>query len=123
MLLGRPRALGKAPPTFQGPLWVGQPGEGGSLGEVPLDPLVGAGSCVDLWGWGRAAEPGSRDSQACTGLGGRRGAAATPQDREAPVGSHRPAGAQKQRQAALGVSTRGKKTSLTEGACGVGRKA
>ena len=53
MLPGRPRVLGKTPPTFQGPLWVGQPGEGGSLREVPLEPLVRTGSFADLWGWGR----------------------------------------------------------------------
>ena len=109
VLLGRPRALGKAPPTFQGPLWVGQPGEGGSLGEVPLDPLVGAGSFVDLWGWGRAAEPGVPGRPGLHGLG-----------RAERSGSHptrpRGVGARKQRQAALGVSTRCKKTPLTEGA-------
>lgn len=46
--MGQLRVLGKAPPTFQGPLWVGQPGEGGSLREVPLEPLLHAGSFADL---------------------------------------------------------------------------
>lgn len=56
--------LGKAPPTFQGPLWVGQPGEGGSLGEVPPEPLVCTGSFADLWegdrllSWGCEGSPG-----------------------------------------------------------------
>lgn len=58
MLLGQPRVLGKAPPTFQGPLWVGQPGEGSSLGEVPLEPLICAGSFADLWEGGQVAELG-----------------------------------------------------------------
>lgn len=74
VLLGQPRAPGKAPPTFQGPLWVGQPGEGGSLGEAPPDPLLRVGSFVDLWGWRRVAEAGvpgmPRPAWAWVGRGG-----------------------------------------------------
>lgn len=110
VLLGQPRAPGKAPPTFQGPLWVGQPGEGGSLGEAPPDPLLRVGSFVDLWWWRRVAEAGvlgtPRPAWAWVGRGG---AAAIPQDPEAPEGSHGRAGVRKQRQTVLGVSTRCKK--------------
>lgn len=50
VLMGQPRVLDEAPRTFQSPLWVGQPREGRSLGKVPLEPLVRAGSFTDLWG-------------------------------------------------------------------------
>lgn len=56
--------LGKTAPTFQGPLRVGKPAEGGFLGEVPLEPLVCTGSFADLWeghrwlSWGREGSPG-----------------------------------------------------------------
>lgn len=64
--------LGKAPPTFQGPLWVGQPGEGGSLGEVPLEPLICTGSFADLWEGERLLSWGAvREAQAWIGLGSR----------------------------------------------------
>ena len=68
--MGQPRVLNKAPPTFQGPLWVGQPKEGCSLGEVPLEPLIRAGSFTDLWGRvGGQPRGGCEEAQAYTSLG------------------------------------------------------
>lgn len=62
--------LGKAPHTFQGPLRVGQPAEDGSLREVPLEPLICAGSFANLWEGGQVAELGVRGKpQACRDLG------------------------------------------------------
>jgi hypothetical protein len=62
---------GKVPLTFQGPLRIGQPGEGGSLREVPLEPLLFTGSFANLWGEvGGMAELGvvGREAQTSVGL-------------------------------------------------------